>query len=363
MKRVITFGEIMGRISPCGFLRFKQALPGQINMTFAGAEANVATSIAYMGGNAEFVTSLPCNDVTKACIYQLKALGVDTSNINYTDNGRLGIYYTETGANQRPGRVIYDRQYSAVSLANASEYDWDKIFNNAGWFHVTGITPSLSKLATDTTIASVKKAKEHGLTVSCDLNYRSKLWQWSDSLSPKELAKKTMADILPFVDVLIANEEDASAVLGVHPSNTDVNSGKLEVRQYEQVARKIATMFPYIQKIATTFRESISASHNNWGAMLYDCRQDKSHYAPVNEGIYSPYKITNIVDRVGGGDSFAAGLIFAMNTKELSCPERSIDYAVAASCLAHSIIGDFNFNSRSEVETLMNGNSSGRVVR
>ncbi|MFI4912177.1 MAG: PfkB family carbohydrate kinase [Sedimentisphaeraceae bacterium JB056] len=363
MKRIVTFGEIMGRITPGGFLRFRQALPGDINMTFAGAEANVAASIAYMGGCSGFVTALPDNDITDACISQLKGLDVDTSCIVFNNEGRLGLYFTEAGANQRPSRVIYDRSYSSVSLTSFSQYDWDTIFEDAGWFHVTGITPALSETAAKATLESVKKAKEKGITVSCDLNYRGKLWQWDKTRSSKELAGITMSEILPFVDVLVANEEDASSVLGINADNTDVSSGKLDVRQYEQVAQKISEKFPNVKMVATTFRESISASHNNWGAMLYDCAENKSYYSPTEDGSYSPYTITHIVDRVGGGDSFAAGLIFALNDDTLCEPQKAISYAAAASCLAHSIMGDFNFNKRDEIEILMNGSKSGRVVR
>ncbi len=363
MKKIVTYGEIMGRIMPEGQLRFRQTLPGLVKMTFAGAEANVAVSIAYMGGEASFVTALPDNDITASCLTQLKGLDVDVSDIVFNNKGRLGLYFTETGANQRPSRVIYDRQASSISLTDADMYDWNKIFNGAGWLHITGITPSLSKCAADASIEAVKKAKECGITVSCDLNFRAKLWGWEEGIKPAALARKVMSDILPYVDVLIANEEDASSVLGIHPANTDVDSGKLDVSQYEQVAASIYEMFPNISKIATTFRESISASHNNWGAMLYDCTNGSAYYAPVKDGQYSPYKITHIVDRVGGGDSFAAGLIFALNTPELSDCDKSVAFAAAASCLAHSIVGDYNFNTRGEIETLMNGSYSGRVVR
>jgi len=363
MKKVVTFGEIMGRIMPEGYLRFRQVLPGTVKMTFAGAEANVAVSIAYMGGIAAFVTALPDNDITASCLSQLKGLGVDISDVVFNNEGRLGLYFTETGANQRPGRVIYDRQASSISLTQPQKYDWDKIFDAAGWLHITGITPSLSRCAAEASMKAVKKAKEYGVTVSCDLNFRAKLWKWQEGTKPADLARKVMTEILPYVDVLIANEEDASSVLGIHPANTDVDSGKLDVCQYEQVAVRISEMFPNISKIATTFRESISASHNNWGAMLYECAGGNAFYAPVKDGKYSPYKITHIVDRVGGGDSFAAALIFALNTPQLCDHEKAVAFAAAASCLSHSIEGDFNFNTRGEIEALMNGSESGRVVR
>ncbi|AQQ69787.1 2-dehydro-3-deoxygluconokinase [Limihaloglobus sulfuriphilus] len=363
MKKVVTFGEIMGRISPAGFLRFRQALPGTMTMSFAGAEANVAASIAYMGGSASFVTSLPRNDITDACLAQLRAIGVDTSGVVVNNAGRLGLYYTENGSNQRPSRVIYDRAYSAISLTEPSQYDWESVFEGAGWFHVTGITPSLSKLAAEAAVYSVKKAKEKGLSVSCDLNFRSKLWRWDPSMSPAELARCTMESLLAYVDVLIANEEDASSVLGIQPANTDINSGRIDAQEYKQTAAQIAGMFPNITKIATTLRQNISASHNNWGAMLYDCTEKDSYYAPLKDGRYSPYSITHIVDRVGGGDSFAAALIYALNTEKAADLQEVLDYAAAASCLAHTISGDYNFNTREEIETLAAGNAAGRVVR
>ncbi len=363
MKTVVTFGEIMGRIMPEGFMRFRQSLPGTVKMIFAGAEANVAASVAYMGGKAAFVTALPDNDITQSCIANLSMMGVDTKHIIFNNSGRLGLYFTETGANQRPSRVIYDRSYSSISMASPQEYNWEAAFADAGWLHISGITPSLSKIAADSTLAAVKAAKANGITVSCDLNFRAKLWKWQPAAKPADLARKVMTEIIPYVDVLIANEEDASSVLGIHPANTDVDSGKLDVCQYENVAVRIYEMFPNVSKIATTFRESVSASHNNWGAMLYDCAKGEAYYAPMKDGQYSPYKITDIVDRVGGGDSFAAGLIFAFNTAELGSCEKAVAFAAAASCLSHSIVGDFNFNTRAEVETLMNGSQSGRVVR
>jgi 2-dehydro-3-deoxygluconokinase len=349
--KVVTFGEIMARLAPEGFLRFRQAMPGKLNVTFAGAEANVAVSIALLGGESAFVTALPKNALAESCVTNLKSLGVDTQHILHADIGRLGLYFVETGANQRPSRVIYDRAHSSVSQVQADQYPWEAIFKNRTWFHTTGITPSLSKIASDTTLSAVQKAKSAGLKVSCDLNFRKKLWRWDDSLKPRELAEKTMRAILPFVDILIANEEDAADVLGIHAQDTDVHSGKLAIDKYPQVAREIVNQFSNISTVAITLRESISASHNNWGAMLYDAKSDQAFFAPVQNGEYNPYQIRNIVDRVGGGDAFGAGLIFALQTPELSA------------CLAQSISGDFNYNSREEVEALMKGSISGRVVR
>lgn len=362
-KKIVTFGEIMGRIMLNGASRFKQALPGPVSIIFAGAEANVAVSISLLGGNSSFVSALPNNDLSWACIANLKAMGVDTRSIILAPQGRLGLYFTETGANQRPSRVIYDRGYSAISQTSSETYMWDSVFEGAAWFHTTGITPSLSKCAAEAAIDAVKKAKAKGLTVSCDLNYRSKLWRWDPSLQPKELAYETMNKILPYVDVLIANEEDAASVLNIQAANTDVHAGKLDVYCYEEVASKIGNVFANIKLVATTFRQSISASHNNWGGMLYDCKTAKAYYAPLLDGEYRPYEITHIVDRVGGGDSFAAALIFALNDNDLNTNEKAIAFAAAASCLAHSIPGDFNFHTREEVENLMQNGGSGRVVR
>ena len=363
MKTIVTFGEVMARLAPEGVLRFRQALPGQLHLTFGGAEANVAASLAQLGTSARFVTALPQNAIGDACVSFLSGLGVDTSGILRTKQGRLGLYFFENGANQRPSTVIYDRSHSSVSLTKATEYDWDKILDGAAWLHTTGITPALSQVAAEAVRYAVETAKKKGLTVSCDLNFRKKLWGWEEGTDAKVLARKTMGGILPFVDVLVANEEDAADVLGIHAADTDVESGELAIDQYPAVAREIARQFPNISKVAITLRESHSASHNNWGAMLYDTASDKAFFAPLRNGRYEPYEIKNIVDRVGGGDSFGAGLIFAMNTSDLAAPDKAIAFAVAASCLCHSIVGDVNFTSRAEVESLMGGSGSGRVVR
>jgi 2-dehydro-3-deoxygluconokinase len=363
MKTIVTFGEIMGRFCPPGFKRFRQSLPGDLNLTFAGAEANVAASISMLGGDARFVTAIPNNDITQALISNLRGLEVDTSEIVLSKSGRLGLYFVEAGANQRPSRVIYDREYSSVSMTPASAYNWESIFDGAGWFHTTGITPSLSEQSAEATIQSVKNAKAAGLTVSCDLNFRKKLWKWNPTLSSTELARETMSRLLPYVDVVIGNEEDASDVLGIHAENTDVHSGKIDASKYTGVAREIVSQFPNLSKVAITLRESISASHNNWGAMLYDTASDYSYFAPLEGSHYQPYEIRDIVDRVGGGDAFGAGLIFALNDPKLREPQTAIAFAVASSCLAHSIYGDYNFTTRAEVQALLNSGGSGRVVR
>ncbi len=363
MKTILTFGEIMGRLCPENFQRFRQSMPGKLDMTFAGAEANVAASIATLGGKARFVTSLPNNAITEACLGVLTGIGIDTSGIKLVDYGRMGIYFVERGANQRPSRVIYDRNATAIALTKGADYDWDGLMGDAQWLHTTGITAALSEISAEATLTAVQEAKKRGLTVSCDLNFRKKLWQWGNNQSPKELAQATMRKIIPYVDVVIGNEEDAHDVLGISAENTDIEGGKIDGEKYSQVAEEIIRQFPNVKRVAITLRESLSATHNNWSAMLYDASHRKAFFAPLVDGEYAPYEIKAIVDRVGGGDSFGAALIFALTTPEYSDPQSAIRFAVASSCLAHSINGDFNFSTRSEVEALMQGSGSGRVVR
>lgn len=353
----------MGRLCPPGHLRFIQSMPGTLEITFAGAEANVAASVAIFGMKASFVTALPDNVLGEACIQTLRRVGVDTSRILRTPHGRLGLYFVEKGANQRPSNVVYDRGHSAIACTPAEAFAWPDIFAGADWLHISGITSALSAMAFESTLAAARAAKAAGLRVSCDLNFRKKLWQWEQGTKSNALARRCMSEILPHVDVAIANEEDAADVLGIHAEGSDIHGGQLAIDRYPQVAREIVRRFPNLSQVAITLRESFSASHNNWGAMLYDAAADTAHFAPESDGRYSPYEIRNIVDRVGGGDSFAAGLVFALNTPELAEPALAVRFAVAASCLAHSIEGDFNLSSRAEVEALMGGSASGRVVR
>lgn len=362
MNIVVTFGEIMGRIAAQDNLRLRQSR--QFDMTYAGAEASVAASVCNFGGVARYVTALPKHALAEATMDAVRAVGIDTQYVLRTNQGRLGLYFLETGANQRPSNVIYDRADSAIAITPAEEYDWDAIFKGASWLHLSGITPALSKNAADAVLVAAKKAQAAGASVSIDLNFRGKLWNWDTSKSARELAQETMRKILPFIDVVIGNEEDCHDVLGIRAGDTDVHAGKLDTSRYPDVARQVVKQFPNISKVAITLRESYSASHNNWGAMLYDAKLDKPFFAPLDgSGNYQSYEIKNIVDRVGGGDSFAGGLIFALTTSELSEPQTAVKYAVAASCLKHSIKGDFNFSTRSEVEALMGGSGSGRVVR
>ncbi|MCP4175796.1 MAG: sugar kinase [Fuerstiella sp.] len=363
MPQFVTFGEIMMRMAPPGFLRLQQTLPGPIDATFAGAEANVAASLSMLGADVAFVSALPDNPLTAACVATLRGLGVDTANVIRSATGRMGIYFVEGGANQRPSRVIYDRDGSTISLTAPQEYDWETAFAGAHSLHVSGITPALSELAAAATITAVQRAQEAGIRVSCDLNYRAKLWNWKPGVERKRLAAETMAMVLPHVDILIANEADCGDVLGIHAGHSDVDSGDVEVQAYPDVARQVTSRFPNIKFVATTLRESISASHNNWGAMLFDVSADKALFAPESEGVYQPYLIRNIVDRVGGGDAFAAGLLFALNHDDYAGPLEALQFATASSCLAHSILGDFNFSNRTEVDALMAGSGTGRVVR
>jgi len=318
-------------------------------MSFAGAEANVAASISMLGGDASFVTALPNNELSDACIAALQATGM-ASHIIRTEYGRLGLSFLETGANQRPSRVLYDRDHSAITLTDPAAYDWPGIFSGASWFHTTGITPAISGAAAQATIDAVTAAKDAGLTVSCDLSFRDRLWQWDETASNRELAGRVMRDVLPFVDVLIASEEDCHNVLGIGESAS--HSEPLCVERYPDVARLIVSEFPSIQMVATTLRQGPSATHNRWGAMLYDAGSDEAEFSPQVSGQYQPYEISHIIDREGASDAFAAGLIFAITCDDYVSPADALNFAAAASCLAHSVPGDFNYATRTEVDAL-----------
>lgn len=340
MTRVVTFGEIMMRLNPEGYLRFTQAT--KFEATYAGGEANVAVSAANYGLDAAFVSKVPEHEIGQCAINQLRQFGVDTSLV-CRGGHRLGVYFVEKGASQRASKVIYDRAGSAIAQATKSDFDWKKILEGAAWFHFTGITPALGGELPEICLEAVKTAKELGVTVSCDLNYRNKLWS-------KEEAGRVMARLMPYVDLCIANEEDAADVFGIHAEGTDVSSGKLSHEGYISVAKQLCDRFG-CGKAAITLRGSISASDNNWAGMLYD--GGKAYFSP-------DYKI-HIVDRVGGGDSFGGALIYALISGFE--PQKAIDFAVAASCLKHSIEHDFNLVSVKEVLSLAAGNASGRVQR
>jgi 2-dehydro-3-deoxygluconokinase len=340
MGKVITFGEIMLRLAPEGYYRFVQAV--SYGATYGGGEANVAVSLSGFGIDAAFVTKLPKHEIGQGAVNSLREFGVDTSFI-VRGGDRVGIYFLEKGASQRPSKVIYDRANSAIAAAQEADFDWDKIFQGAQWFHFTGITPALSDRAAAICLAACKAAKAKGVTVSCDLNYRQNLWS-------REKAGEVMGKLMEYVDLCIANEEDASDVFGIKASGSDVTTGKISHDGYKEVAAALVKKFGFKQ-VAITLRESISANDNNWAAMLH---ADGDFY-------FSKKYPVHIVDRVGGGDSFGAGLIYG-NITGMSAQER-LEFAVAASCLKHTIEGDFNLVSVDEVKKLAGGNASGRVQR
>ena len=346
MPRVITFGEIMLRLSTPGYLRFGQAR--QFDATFGGGEANVAVSLANYGIDAAFVTRLPDNDIAKACIKDLRSYGVDTSGIVFGGD-RVGIYFLETGAVARPSKVVYDRAGSAIATIQPGMIDWKKVFEGADWFHWTGITPALSQGAADVCLEAIKAANALGVTVSCDLNYRKNLWKYG----------KTAGEVMPALvegcDIILGNEEDADKVFGIKPEGFDVTAtgGAIDQGRFRSVGEQLMKRFPRAKKVIITLRGSINANHNTWGGVLWDGA--KLYESPR-------YDITHIVDRVGGGDSFMGGLIYGL----LSYPgddQKALNFAVAASCLKHTIFGDYNQVTVAEVENLMKGDASGRVAR
>ena len=340
--KVLTFGEIMLRLKAPGHERFFQS--PSLEATFGGGEANVAVSLANYGMDAAFLTVLPKNDIAEACIRELRYFGVDTSRI-LRGEGRMGIYYLEGGANQLPSKVVYDRAYSAIALAKPGDIDWDKAFDGVDWFHITGITPAISETAMELSLESVAEAKKRGITVSCDLNYRKNLWKYGKA------ASEVMNKLAESVDVAIANEEDVQKSLGI-TADVDVESGALDREKYRVLGNKVLAAFPNMKLIAITLRESHSADHNGWAA----CLNDGEHFY-----VSKKYEIRDIIDRVGGGDSFAGGLIYGLN--HYTDRQQALEFAVAASCLKHRVIGDFNRVSVSDVEKLASGDGTGRVQR
>lgn len=338
--KVVTFGEIMLRLATPGHLRLNQS--PVLEMTFGGGEANVAVSLALFGEEAIFMTRLPKNDVAETAIQRLRGLGVDTRSI-LRGGDRIGIYFLESGVSQRASTVTYDRAHSAISEINPADLKWESLLAGADWFHFTGITPALSDAAAQATLEGARAAKKLGLTVSCDLNYRKKLWT-------SEKAGQVMSGIMKHVDICIANEEDAEKVFGIKASGAEVTEGKIDHSRYVDVARKLTERFKF-KGVAITLRESFSASHNGWSGLYFT--DGKEHFSRRYE--------LEIVDRVGGGDSFAAGLVYALGKKK--SPQEAIEFAIAASCLKHSISGDFNLVKLSEVEALLGGDGSGRVQR
>ena len=346
MARIITFGEIMLRLSTPGYLRFSQAR--QFDATFGGGEANVAVSLANYGMDAQFVTRFPENDIARCCIRDLHSYGVKTDFCIFGGD-RLGIYFLETGAVARPSKVVYDRAHSSISTIQVGMIDWDKVFEGADWFHWTGITPALSQGAADVCLEAIKAANRLGVKVSCDLNYRKNLWKYGKK------AGEVMPALVEGCDIILGNEEDADKVFGIKPEGFDVTAtaGTIDQKRFQSVGEQLMARFPKAKKVIITLRGSINANHNTWGGVLWDGKQL----------FQSPrYDITHIVDRVGGGDSFMGGLIYGL----LTWPEddqKALNFAVAASCLKHTIFGDFNQVTVAEVENLMKGDGSGRVSR
>lgn len=341
-KKIVTFGEIMMRLKSPGFERLGQS--GLLEMTFGGGEANVAVSLANFNHHAAFVTALPANELADICLAELRRFSVDVSQVRRA-KGRMGVYFVEAGSNQRPSKVIYDREASSLSLAAVGEFDWDAIFQGVSWFHITGITPALSQNCADVSIEALKAARRLGVTVSIDLNYRAKLWRYGKK------ASEVMPELVRLADVLVANEEDCQKSLGIH-AESDVDGGEISESAYAALTSHVLAQYPNLSLIAITLRESRSADRNGWSACLDD-----------RQGFYrsQQYEITDIVDRVGGGDSFCGGLIHGM--LQGTDTHRALEFAVAASCLKHSIPGDFNRVTVAEVEKLMQGDASGRVQR
>lgn len=338
----MTFGEIMLRLKSPGHECLFQS--PSLEATFGGGEANVAVSLANFGMDAGFTTVIPDNIIGEACLQEIRRFGVDVSRVQQ-GNGRMGIYFLETGANQRPSKVVYDRADSSIARAKPGDVDWDAVFSGTEWFHITGITPAISESAMELSLESVRVAKTKGITVSCDLNYRKNLWKYGKQ------ADQVMKELMKYVDVAIANEEDYQKSLGIQ-SDVEVESGELDHAKYEALSNTALQEYPNLKLTAITLRESISADINGWSACIND---GKGFY------ISRRYEIRDIIDRVGGGDSFAAGLIYGLNTYETK--EDALEFAVAASCLKHSISGDFNRVSVGDVEKLMKGDASGRVQR
>lgn len=342
MTKVVTFGEVMLRLKSPEFERLMQS--PHLEATFGGAEANVAVSLAQYGIPVSFVTALPANPLGDAAIQSIRGFGVDTSLIR-RGGSRIGVYFIESGANQRPSRVTYDRDGSSIATATSGDFEWEKIFGDATWFHVSGVTPAISQSAADLTLDAVTAARSLGVMVSCDYNYRKNLWKYGKK------APQVMREIVKHVNVGIANEEDCEKALGIS-SDVDVQSGSLDAERYRRIAESVFDAFPNLEKQVITLRESHSADYNGWSAVLYNGRELLESRS---------YEITDIVDRVGAGDSFAAGLIYGLNT--YGDDRQALEFATAASCLKHSIPGDFNRVSVAEVEALMKGEASGRVQR
>ncbi len=377
MTRIVALGEIMARLSSPGHLRLGQCMPGELEVIFAGAEASVAMSIAHLGGDAAFVTALPDHAIADACVASVRSVGVDTRQILRTAAGRLGLYFLEAGINQRPAKVIYDREGSSIAITPPSAYDWEAIFASADWLVISGITPAISAVGAELTRVAVHEATIRGVQVLCDFNYRGKLWHWDPATPPRQLAVRTIAALMPSIDLFVAGSDEMAEILAVS-SGVDAEPPSRDA-PFAVVARRLAERFPRLAHVATTVRNSHSASRQEVGGLLLDVRNDRIHAAPRAGAIVDKsdepasvadesrlsggYLIEQIVDRIGTGDAFTAGLLFALTTPEWAAPERAIAFATAAYCLSHSVHGDFHFSTREEIEELVAGDTSGRVQR
>lgn len=349
MSRIVTLGETMLRLSAPGSSRLCQALPGGLRGSFAGAEATVAAAIAHWGGEAAFASALPRHPVADACVAELRGIGVETGGILRTGEGRLGLFYFDPGAGQRPGEVIYDREGSAFSVTPPDAYDWESLLAGADWLAVSGITPAISRNAAEVARVAIGEADRRGLHIACDMNYRSRLWRWDPELEPRALAARTMEELLPRVDLLVCGREDAESTLGLETG-----------RDEEEMLRAVAERFPRVSRVATTLRSGDGATGQGFGGLLYDRGAGRCFRAPEGDGLHP---VGQVVDRLGAGDAFLAGLLFSLTTMDPSDPERAIGFAAAAGCLAHSVEGDIPWLAREEVEALASGDSSGRVRR
>lgn len=357
------FGEIMMRVAPEGRLRLAQALPGKVGVTYAGAEANVCVSLARLGEEARFATALPESPLAEPVRAVLGGHGVELRAL-YRERGRLGVFFFEYGADRRPAEVIYDREGSAIALAAPSEYDFEGALAGAGWLHISGITPALSENAFLSVLELARRAKAARVPVSCDLNFRGKLWGWKPGVPAQSLARECMARIMPNVDLLLGSAEGAAIMLDAGAEGTEIRNGRFDAEAVERTARETARRFKNLARIGFTLRECVSAVHNNFGGMLFDAKEDKAFFAPLDaSGRPVLYEIRDIVDPLGAGDAFAAGLIKALNDAEFSDPQRAIAFAAAAGCLKHSVHGDFNLVGRDEIEGLALGRRRGSVSR
>ena len=357
MKYTVSFGEMMVRITTPGVQKIRQSWPGDATISFAGSESNVAESLALQGCPSRFVTKLPKNDVAECCLAMLRGLGVDDGKVVLVPRGRMGAYYVEGGADQRASKVIYDREDSVFSHSKLGDYDWEEICKDADWFHCSGISPAISRETSEVTIDAVKRAKKMGLTVSFDMNYRQKLWLWDSSKAQQQLAQEVCAQILPYTDVLIGNIED-SPVVGVYTNDS--------VEHNPEFCRTMVSRYPNLKLIATILREMPSANIDTWGGILYDVEKDKQYVGPLADGAYAPWHINDIVDPIGVGDAFSAGLVYALKDPEIKDDlQYVLYYTLACSCLAHTIKGDCNYTTKEEVLALLQKGSrgSGRVLR